>query len=480
MSRVCRVLVLLAAFLPSMAAAQKPVEPAPVLREQEVLASVAEHFPEILGAIAARRGAEGGLDIARGAFDLNLEGDSYSRLSGFWDGKVAGVSVRKPLETAGAEIFGGYRVSRGAFPIYEDINFTDRGGEFKAGIALPLLRDRDFDARRFGLADARLDVELAEARLFATRLDVHAAALAAWYGWVAAALRVAVYEDLLGLAALRDDALAMQVAEGDAADILLIENRQNVIRREAFLLEARRDLDMAGLALSFYLRDGEGQPREPRDLAAPAHESFVPEKAPPAPAQVLRAQARERRPELALVETAIDKARQRLRLADNAWKPELDLRYELSRDIGATGVGGISRDSTDNTLAVTFRMPLERSRARGERQVARAEIERLEFERRRLEDRIAIEIESLIRKLEAADGLRDLATEEVAQAETMQRAETVRFEEGASSFFIVNRREEIAAEASIKRIVAALDYHLARAELARAAADTAFLGIPPE
>ncbi|MEO0577746.1 MAG: TolC family protein, partial [Pseudomonadota bacterium] len=53
--------------------------------------------------------------------------------------------------------------------------------------------------------------------------------------------------------------------------------------------------------------------------------------------------------------------------------------------------------------------------------------------------------------------LYDLATQEVAQLQTLQNAERQRFAAGASDFFLVNVREENAANSEISLLNARLD-----------------------
>lgn len=59
----------------------------------------------------------------------------------------------------------------------------------------------------------------------------------------------------------------------------------------------------------------------------------------------------------------------------------------------------------------------------------------------------------------------------------MARAESRRFTLGASDFFLVNVREEAAADAGIRKLDAAYRQIVANAELAAAAADLPALGL---
>ena len=76
--------------------------------------------------------------------------------------------------------------------------------------------------------------------------------------------------------------------------------------------------------------------------------------------------------------------------------------------------------------------------------------------------------------------LADLAQEEVKQARTMQEAERIRFCSGASDFFLVNIREEAAADAQIRYFLAALETNIARANFDAATINLARLGLNDE
>lgn len=70
------------------AAAQEPLMPPPLMPE-DVAASAAAHYPEVVSALADRDGAAGVLLGARGAFDTVFSVDARSRVAGFYDGQVA-------------------------------------------------------------------------------------------------------------------------------------------------------------------------------------------------------------------------------------------------------------------------------------------------------------------------------------------------------------------------------------------------------
>ncbi|MEM8770239.1 MAG: TolC family protein [Pseudomonadota bacterium] len=448
-----------------------------ILTLEEVLASSATHYPMILKSLADRRAAAGDALAAQGEFDLVFSADGFSRVSGFWDGSIINGEVRRNLRPFGASVYGGYKISDGSFPIYEDINFTNTLGEAKLGIIFSLLRDRKIDQRRFGVGAAELDLEKADLDVLLTQIGVQHQAQIAYWRWVAAGRALEIYEQLLTIAKERQQGLEEEVRQGARAAIFLTENQQNITRREILTAQARRDFDMAANALSMFYRDDQGQ-------RALARRPQLPEQAGPE-AVVASLEIDEgaqetaflRRPELQILSVQFEQARQELALNENDLKPRLDLRYEVSRDFGEVAEGGISRDSTDNIVGLRFSVPFERRKARGGVAKARARIDALRQQRRQTEDQIAVEVRRILLSLDAGRVLTSLAAREVSQANIMQQAERSRFASGASDFFLVNVREETAANARIRYISAALEARVAKANYDAATANLRRLGL---
>lgn len=447
------------------------------LLPEQVLESSSRHFPGILESLAAQRAAQGAAVAAEGAFDLVFESQGYSRTDGFYDGSLIGGSVTQPLRGMGASVYGGYDVSRGDFPIYEDSSFTPRDGRLKVGVLFSLLRDSDIDERRFGENDALLKLEQAEFDVLLTRIGVQQRALIAYWRWVTAGRQVQVYKELLELAKDRASGLEVQVREGNLAQIYLTENLQNITRRQAMALSAQRNYRAATNALAFYYRGGNGEIRfvEPERLPAEADLSGM-SVVPMIPVND-SLEALKRRPELLKLKTAMERARRRAELSENELKPRLDLSLELASGLGDEGEGGPSRDSNDVIVGFEFSVPLERRFAKGRLAEAESELESLRQQRRKLEDQLGVGLRNILLDLDVAKQLVDLASLEVEQSETLRQAESQRFEQGASDFFLVNLREETAADARIRYFTAALEKHIARANYDAATVNLLQLGL---
>ena len=447
------------------------------LLPEEVLRSSALTFPRILESFEREAAARADQLSADGAFDLMLEGEAYDRVTGTFSGGFAEVGARQPIAPFGGEIYSTYRLSDGRFPIYENQYNTNQLGEFKVGGLLSLLRDREIDDRRFDVVDTRLAASQAGLDVLLVRLNVQFEALAAYWRWVAAGSEIRVYEELLEIAEARAIGLERQVRAGATPRIALTENEQNVIRRRTLLAEAQRNFVTAANSLSFYLRTGDGTMIVPTRDQLPGTDLLgaLPQ------VELLLAMRRNRilaaRPELRTLAIAIERAENRVALRRNELQPRLDLNAELSRDFGPVGDGGPTFDSTDTVVGVIFTVPLQNREARGALRRAEAELREVELRERRVADEIEVEIDNILANLDAALELAGLADEEVVQANAMVAAERRRFTLGAGDFFLVNIREESAADAQIRRVRADLNGRLATANFNAATMNLEELGL---
>ena len=462
-----RLLAMLAVLLlPGAAIAGQP------LLVDEVLRSSARHSPAILEAMARERSADGRRLSAEGAFDLVFEGDAMVRPLGYYDGSALEAKVTRPLTGNGGSLYGGYRVSTGDFATYDGKYYTNRLGELKLGAVFSLMRDRFTDERRTRLGVSAADVELARLDREMVAIGVQRRAIDAYQQWVAAGMRAALYRDLLKLATERQASIERQIRLGARPGILGTENSQNIVRRKALLVRAEQDLAMAANALSFYLRDENGQPREPAPDRLPG---TLPAFEVSATEALLEGGLA--RPDLDAILVRLSQAEARGRLAENDLAPRLDLRLEMSKDIGPEGPAGASRTPAEGFLGLRFAMPLERRQAKGRIAEAEAEAAGLTVRRRLIEDQIRVEVQGLAIQVRSTDQLTSLAREETRLAEDMAEAERRRFFLGASDFIVVNLREEAAADARLRQIDAEYRRAAARAEIIAATADRRQLGL---
>ena len=425
---------------------------APITLE-DVLTSSSEHFPRVQSAVAEILAQQGRVTEALGAFDLALEQDSLIWADGFYDGLSTNSKLVKPIGPANAKLFAGYRASNDDFPVYQQELVTNDGGEFNLGIVFSMWRDRATDARRVAVDNARLGVREARIELRLARLITQRNAARAYWRWVTTGRELAVYRQLAALAEKRMDGLEQRVTAGDVAAIFVVENRQNLLRRQALVTTAERDFRIAAIELSLYLRDTEGQPRR-------ALEAELPDAFPKADFRIDDPQSLvdavlARRPELALLDVDRARGENDLRLAQNLLKPRVDVGFKASQDLGD---GSRAREGFEAIVDISISIPLERRRALGQADSARAKLQRLEFDRQLQSEQLANELEKLGVAIDAARRFVAITRDEAAQADIMEQAERRRFEAGASDFFLVNLREERSADARLRSLEAALAY----------------------
>lgn len=453
---------ILAALVALLGASLQPARAAD-LTLQEVLDSSALHAPQILEAMARQRQADARALTAEGQFDLVFDADAQARPLGYYDGSLADLRATRPLQTNGGNLYAGYRLSTGAFPTYEGKSITNELGEVRVGAIFSLLRDRLIDERRGRRELAASDVEIAALDREMVAIGVQRRAVEAYQQWVAAGLRVRAFRELYELAEQRQSSIERQIELGARPAILGVENRQNIVRRNALLVRAEQDLQLQANALSLFLRDPLGRPLVP---AADRLPTRMPETL--VPRLVDTANAIAGRPDLRALLARIEQNGIRTRMAENELRPRLDLRVEASKDIGR---GSPVREPVEGMFGLRFSVPLEQRAAKGRIAEVAAEQDALSLRLRLLEEQVGVEIANLRTQMDGAGRLAALATDEAALARRMAEAERRRFSLGASDFLVVNLREEALADATVREIDAHYRHAAATAELVAAQAD---------
>jgi outer membrane protein TolC len=455
MRNLCWLILLLPAFIhPTSSHA---------LSLDELLASSAQHYPKIAESIAMIEAQTGKIQTARGAFDWELNQKAFSRTSGFYDGDYMESQLTRRLSESATRLYGGYRVSDGDFPVYEDQNYTLTGGEFNAGISMALWRDRLIDEDRFAYKDADLELQQKEIDLLLTRVSVQYDAMKAYIDWIAAGKALTIAEDLLKLSLERQEGFRKRVEKGDLAAIYLTENQQYIAKRQADVNDAQRMLDNKTARLGLYWRDTNGNMMYPEKTVMP---SEFPETAPIAIdrfADVER--ARKIRPELLRLDTGLKREKNKLLLGENRILPKVDLIAESGRDIG----NGANRfTGTESKIGVNISIPLQQNVGKGQMLQSRAHITQLEQQKRLLNDKIETDIYIAANNFYTAAKNVKQTEQEVNASLAMEKAERERFQNGASDLFLVNIREERTADAQRKQVLSILslwhaiaDYYIA-------------------
>lgn len=452
---------------------KEPVLPPPrmlpaaaTLELSEILQSVEQHFPLLLAAEQERVIASGQRLAAEGAFDLNLRSRGITQGGTFPSNRFDAL-LEQPTPLYGASFFSGYRTGIGDFPVYYGDRSTADGGEFRAGVLVPLLRDGAIDRRRALLRQAQLGEPLADAVVQRARIDYFRAAARAYWNWVGAGELYQVAEALLRIASDRQAGLEEQFKKGQIAEFVVIDNRRLIAEREGALIGAERRLQQTAFDLSLFLRDPEGNPVVPAASRLPR--AFAQQEPPPPDTERLRADietAYNLRPELMRFQLLKERTAVELRLAENQGYPALNAAVAGAQDVGkgkkATGIFEPDRSVVEASLVLE--VPLQRREARGRAQAARSAMMQILAQERFARDQIGAEVQDAVSNLDRTYQRLQRAREEQKIAQRVAELEMERFRKGQSTLLEVNLRELAAAGAQAKVVDGLADFFRADAD----------------
>jgi len=417
-------------------AAEAPAAP---LSLNDVLDSVERH-PKLIAAEAALAAADGEALAAEGAFDPTVGGFFGGRPLGYYDQLVAGASLEWDSPLWGLGVEGGWRRGVGDFATYEGKDETTPGGELFVALSVPLLKDGPMDEERAERLAARARRDGASARRDARWLDLIAEAEGAYWSWAAKARRLAISEEMLGLATTRAAGLQRSIDEGAVAPVDALEAQRAVLSRQAKLEAARAKERAAAAKLALYLRDPAGVPIVASADQAPTLPTLVAERR--LTVDEAAELAWERRPEGVAWRAAQREADASVRLARAQVLPKVDLKVGASADLPP--FQGASTSLTAPTLdaRLDLEWPTLMREGRGKLAASRGKADKVAADAIYVRDQLAAEVRSLAAALDAAEARLALAEQAVEVAAALTAAEESRFELGDSDLLIVNLREQ--------------------------------------
>ncbi|MGI4853436.1 MAG: TolC family protein, partial [Janthinobacterium lividum] len=330
---------------------------ADVLRQADVEQSVRKSYPPLLAALQEINQANADALAAKGKFDLRLKGHADSNSLGYYENRVVDVGVEQPLRWGGADIYGGWRIGQGTFPVYEGKYETRSGGEYKVGARLPLLQGRSVDGRRADLTKTAIGQQAAGLSVEQQRLSIMNSAIQRYWLWVAAGNRLAIARGVLQTAQSRQTLLDLGAEAGQLPAIDSVDNRRATLQRQGQVVEGTRALQAAALDLSLFYRDAAGNPIVPseQDLPPEVTESQVSD---PENIEASVSLALEKRPDAQRVAAQRSSAEVDLKVARNLKLPDLDLTTSFTSERGTSTT--VRRGPQEFRAGLVFDFPVQR------------------------------------------------------------------------------------------------------------------------
>lgn len=452
---LCGVLIAVAACRD--AAAETLPRAADELGLEEVLRSVDQSFPLIAAAALEQEEAQASLLSSAGGFDPSLRASgTYEPISGY-PKQYFTSQIEQPTALWGTTFFAGYRYGSGKIPIYDGRLETNEYGEIRGGARVPLWRDGPIDRRRASIRQGELGVTLAKLSADQQRLEARRVASLRYWDWVAAGRRLEILRAWLGLAVVRDAALAVRAESGDIPEIDRTENQRTILQRQTAVVGAERDLGQAGMEVALFFRGADGGALTPplRRLPRALPEAVA--------ADIPNARAEEelavaRRPDVKRFDLIRDRSRIEADLARNQQKPAIDVTLYGARQFGA---GDPARGEPVAGVSLVLDIPLRNRVQIGREQGAEATIAKTEQQKRYARDRIVADVRAALVTIEASRQRAAMAQKEVGVATQLAQAELRRFELGEGNLLLVNLREQANAEAAIREVDALADFQRA-------------------
>jgi len=415
---------------------------------EEVLRSTDRFYPVINMAREDIENAKGAHLKAAGQFDPLLKAHERSTPLGGYKNNYINNTLVVPTLYHGLKLFSGYRIGRGDFEIWDQYYLTNSGGEYRAGLDIPVFRNNEIDAQRAQLMSTHERICIAMMQKENIRIQSYQKAIVLYWAWVNAGLKLKVYSDLLSVAKIRQAAVEKRAKEGDVAEINITENKQFIVEREQLLNQARLVLKQSAINLSLFYRDQCANPLIPKQSRLPKTKSLTrsienTKSRPPDKARLLF------HPALLQLEGIQKINRIYLKLAHNALMPLMNVKAYTSKD---NGRGDPRKNPTAARISVHFKFPVYLREARGEIIKVSADIRRLEQQRKLVMNKLVQSLENLIVSSQFLKKQFYLANKQVGMAVKIQKAEEKRFNAGGSSLFLVNQWEQNAIQARLRLI----------------------------
>ncbi len=434
-----------------LCSAQALARPHSHLSLDQVLHSVSQHYPQIKMARLEIMKAQGTYVSALGKFDPSLDASTRSQPVGGYINNYGDTQFNVPTLYNGVKLMAGYRNGNGNWPIYYQNYLTNSAGEYRAGLSLPLLRDRLIDKERTKLLSSAESIRMKQHGAQAVKIKIYQETIKAYWQWVEAGLQLRTFRELLILAKTRQRAIQQQAKQGDLARLVMTENEQQIFQRKQLLNQGKMMFEQYGVNLSLYYRDQQGQPKVPSEADLPALVNLN-------ASGVTRCVAHlAQHPALKTLQNYSTIIKMKRDLAKNELLPNLDANSYAFKQYGTGGYPLLLPQAA--MVGVSFKFPIFQREARGRLITAQTELRQVRTEKKFLYEQLKNTLTNLLIGIKRFRQQVSLLQQELTLARQVQQGETKKFYAGDSTLFLVNQREQTSTQVQLNWINAQV--HLA-------------------
>lgn len=409
----------------------------------DLLQRIDHHYPQVKIARLDIAKAHGAWIKAKGQFDPELEASTRSQPAGGYINNYGDTQFTVPTLYNGIKLFAGYRNGEGDWPIYYKNYLTNSGGEYRAGLSLPLLRDRLIDKQRTDLLSSAELILMKQQDAEAVKIKIYQEAIQAYWQWVEAGIQLQTFKQLLQLAQKRQHAIEQQARQGDLPTLAISENLQQITQREQLLNQGRMIFEQASVNLSLYYRDNKGHPITPSANTLPS----LTQAAMPLTKNGLPLREH---PELKKLNHYANIMRLKRDQARNELLPQLDATAYTFKQNGTGGDPLLIPQAA--MVGLSFKFPLLQRQAKGNLIQAQSELHQIKVARRFFYDQLHNDYLNMLIGIRRGMQQINLLLRELKLAQTVQHGETKKFYEGDSTLFLVNQREQATTQVQLNTL----------------------------
>jgi outer membrane protein TolC len=440
MNRTLQTLICLLFCLPIKGQAQTPaVADSLQFDFDSFMQQVAAHHPLALQADLLLETGEAAVLKARGGFDPKAGTEVYQK---YFDDKQYYSLINGGLKVPtwfGLEFKGGLEQNTGAFLNPE--NTLPSAGLWYAGITVPIGRGLFIDERRAMLRQAQVFQDMTEQeRLLTVNNLLFDAARAYWY-WSGSYQNRQILLDAVEAARVRFEAVKQAALFGDRAAIDTLEAGIQLQNLQVSLQAAEIDYFKAGMYLSTFLWLEGTLPMEisnttiPSVITGPLPDWLQPELLPNT-ASIVSAHPAIQYYGLKLDELDIER-----RWKAEQLKPRIDLSYNpITENVGGNPITGFSPENY--TWGLSFSMPLLLRKERGDLTLTKIKMENTYLQREQKTLDLSTKINAYYNEWNISNDQIVIFEQAVADYFTLWQAEIRLFDNGESSLFLINSRQQ--------------------------------------
>jgi outer membrane protein TolC len=439
-----------------------------VLSRREFFDLVKKNHPVARQASLFTRQAQAELLGAKGGFDPKLYGDYEQK---YFDAKnyfsLGDYGFKIPT-WYGIEVKGGYNTASGVNISGE--NKLPSQGQAVLGVSLPLLQNLLFDDRRANLFKARQSQGLYQAERDNLMNDLGIEATKTYLKWHYYYQQMLIFQQALNVANQRFRAIKSSYELGERMAMDTLESYTQVQDRLVQVNDAQLDFQEASLKLANFLWQNETAPMNFSMQFKPENMSEGPLSILASERNILLENLSTNHPilknyQFKMAQLEIDK-----RLKMEKFKPKLNFNYNIL----GNGFQWFSPFTDNYKWGISFSTSTLFRAERGDVQVANIKIENTRLFR----DQKMLELKNKLQTYFAeTDNLLNqirLYQDQLANNQRLLELETMRFQLGESSFFLINSRESKVIDTQIKLVKYQTDYQIARANVDWAAGRLVF------